>query len=67
MIGHIDEQLEGDLAAARELVTTERGHGREEVRAYLHLPAPQDLPGRREWKGLESVGVVTSRCLRDGE
>jgi predicted transposase YbfD/YdcC len=66
VIGHIDEQLEGNLAAARELVTTERGHGRQEVRAYLQLPAPPDLPGREHWKGLKSVGVVTSRCLRDG-
>jgi predicted transposase YbfD/YdcC len=67
VIEHIDEQLEGDLAAASELVTTERGHGREEVRAYLQLPAPQGLPGREHWKGLKSVGVVTSRCLCDGQ
>src|SRR4051812_46908221 len=66
-IAHIDEQLEGDLAAARELVTTERGHGREEKRIYLQLPAPEDLPGRGEWKGLKSIGVVTSECLRDGQ
>src|SRR4051794_36700310 len=67
VITHIDEQPEGDLAATRELVTRERGHGREEVRTYLHLPAPEGLPGRGGWKGLKSVGVVTSRCLRDGE
>jgi predicted transposase YbfD/YdcC len=67
VIEHIDEQLEGDLPAARELVTTGRGHGREEVRTYLQLPAPEGLPGCGEWKGLKSVGVVTSRCLRDGE
>ncbi len=48
-------------------MTTGRGHGREEVRTYLQLPAPQDLPGREQWKGLRSVGGVTSRCLRDGE
>jgi predicted transposase YbfD/YdcC len=66
VIEHIDGQLEGDLAAACELVTTERGHGREETRVYLQLPAPEDLPGRGEWKGLRSVGVVTSRCLREG-
>jgi predicted transposase YbfD/YdcC len=67
VIAHIDEQLEGDLAAARELVTTERGHGREERRIYLQLPAPEDLPGRGEWKGLKSIGVVTSQCVRDGQ
>jgi predicted transposase YbfD/YdcC len=67
VIEHIDEQLEGDLPAASELVTTGRGHGREEVRTYLQLPAPEGLPGRGQWKGLKSIGVVTSRCLRDGE
>jgi predicted transposase YbfD/YdcC len=66
VIEHFDEQLEGDLAATRELVTTERGRGRLEVRAYPQLPAPPDLPGHAHWKGLKSVGVVTSRCLRDG-
>ena len=67
VIEHIDEQLEGDLPAACELVTRERGHGREEVRAYLQLPAPDDLPGRGEWRGLRTVGLVTSRCLRGGK
>src|SRR6516165_1373019 len=61
VIEHIDEQLEGDLAATRELVTTERGHGREEERTYLQLPAPEGLPGKSQWKGLKSVGVVTAR------
>jgi predicted transposase YbfD/YdcC len=37
---HIDEQLEGDLAEAQERVTAEKGHGREEARTYLQLPAP---------------------------
>jgi predicted transposase YbfD/YdcC len=58
---HIDERLEGDLEGAEELTTRERGHGREEQRTYLHLPAPAGLPGRAEWAGLKSVGVVTSR------
>src|SRR3954449_2652339 len=56
VIEHIDERLEGDLAAASELVTTDRGHGREEERTYLQLPIPADLPGRGEWKALKSIG-----------
>jgi predicted transposase YbfD/YdcC len=60
VIEHIDEQLEGDLEDAQELTTTDRGHGRCEERTYLQLPAPEGLPGKAEWKGLESVGVVTS-------
>jgi predicted transposase YbfD/YdcC len=67
VIDYIDEQLETDLAGAREHVTTERGHGREEVRTYLQLPAPEELPGFMEWEGLKSIGVTTSCCLRDGQ
>jgi predicted transposase YbfD/YdcC len=67
IIEHIDERLDGDLAGAREYVTTEKGHGREETRTYLQLPAPKNLPGFAQWKGLKSIGVVTSRCLRDGK
>ena len=64
VIEHIDERLDGDLEGAEELTTTDRGHGREEERTYLQLPAPEDLPGRGEWKGLKSVGVVTSRRVK---
>src|SRR3954452_7779570 len=67
VIGYIDEQLEGDLAGAQEHVTTETGHGREETRAYLQLPAPEGLPGFMRWKGLKSIGLVTSCCLREGK
>ena len=67
VIAHIDEQLEGDLAQAQEQVTTAKGHGREEMRTYLQLPAPESLPGFAQWKGLKSIGVVTSCCLRDGK
>ena len=67
VIDYIDEQLEGDLANAREHVTTEKGHGREETRTYLQLPAPKSLPGFTLWKGLMSIGMVTSRCVRDGK
>src|SRR4051795_3160697 len=67
VIAHIDEQLEGDLADAQEQVTRETGHGREETRTYLQLPAPEELPGLSLWKGLKSIGLVTSCCLRDGK
>jgi predicted transposase YbfD/YdcC len=67
VIDEIDEQLEGDLAGAQELVTREKGHGREEVRTYLQVPAPEGLPGFRQWKGLKSIGLVTSHCLREGK
>jgi predicted transposase YbfD/YdcC len=66
-IDHINGRLEGDLGDAQEQTTTERGHGREETRTYLQLPAPEELPGFTHWKGLKSIGLVTSCCLRDGK
>jgi predicted transposase YbfD/YdcC len=66
VIDHIDERLEGDLAGAEEHVTRETGHGREETRTYLQLPAPEGLPGSGLWRGLKSIGLVTSHCLREG-
>jgi predicted transposase YbfD/YdcC len=67
VIDHIEEQLDGDLANAQEHVTIEKGHGREEMRTYLQLPAPESLPGFTQWKGLKSIGIVTSQCVRDGK
>jgi len=67
VIEYIDEQLEGELSDAQEHVTTETGHGREEMRTYLQLPAPEELPGFLRWKGLNSIGLVTSRGVRDGK
>src|SRR5271166_1842016 len=67
VIDYIDAQLEGELTNAQEHVTTEKGHGREEMRTYLQLPAPTELPGFVLWAGLKTIGVVTSRCLRDGK
>jgi predicted transposase YbfD/YdcC len=67
VIAYIDEQLEGDLTDAQEQVTTEVNHGREETRTYLQLPAPEELPGFLRWRGLKSIGLTTSCCLRDGK
>lgn len=67
IIDHIDEQLEGDLEDSHEHVTNENERGREETRTYLQLPAPEDLPGFKEWKGLKSIGMATTRCIRDGK
>jgi predicted transposase YbfD/YdcC len=67
VIDHINEMLDGELGDACEHVTSEKGHGREETRTYLQFPAPADLPGFTLWKGLKSIGIVTSQCLRDGK
>ena len=67
VIEHIDGQLEGDLKGAEESTTGDHGHGREEDRTCLQLPAPEDLPGKSRWKGLKSVGVVTPRCVKGAQ
>jgi predicted transposase YbfD/YdcC len=48
-------------------VTTEKGHGREETRTYLQLPAPTGRPGFALWKALKTIAGVTSLCVRDGK
>jgi predicted transposase YbfD/YdcC len=69
VISYVDEQMERDFAdvAARRHTTTETGHGREETRRYIQMPAPKSLPGFDLWKGLKSIGVVISLCLRNGK
>ncbi|MGZ3337657.1 MAG: ISAs1 family transposase, partial [Isosphaeraceae bacterium] len=41
--------------------------GRVEARTFLQLPAPETLPGFAPWKGLKTLAIVTSLCLRDGK
>jgi predicted transposase YbfD/YdcC len=68
VIDHINEQWEDDFARvnARRHRTQETGHGRDETRSYIQMPAPESLPGRDLWAGLKSIGVVVSECVRDG-
>ncbi len=69
VIDHIHEQWEDDFARvdARRHQTRETGHGRQETRTYIQMPAPEGLPGLEPWKGLKSIGVVVSECVRDGK
>jgi predicted transposase YbfD/YdcC len=69
VIDRINEQWDDDFAhvKARRHQTKETGHGREETRSYIQMPVPEDLPGRELWKGLKSIGVVVSECVRDGK
>lgn len=69
VIEYIDELVENDFAGVdvRQHMTHETAHGREETRCYTHLPVPRDLPGRKQWKGLKSLGVAINVCQRDGE
>jgi predicted transposase YbfD/YdcC len=69
VIDYVDQQIETDFAGigARKHTTHETGHGREETRLYVQLPAPKSLPGFNRWKGLLTIGVVVLHCLRDGK
>lgn len=69
VIEYLDEQIENDFAQveARRHTTREAGHGREETRIYVQLPAPQTLPGFERWAGLATIGIAVLICLRDGK
>jgi predicted transposase YbfD/YdcC len=69
VIDYVDEQAKNDFAdvKVRRHLTEETGHGRHETRSYIHMPVPPTLPDLELWKGLTSIGVVTSACVRDGK
>jgi predicted transposase YbfD/YdcC len=69
VISYTDEQMDNNFAevAARHHTTTDKGHGRVETRTYIQMPAPKSLSGFRQWKGLKSIGMVISSCLRNGQ
>lgn len=69
VLDYIDEQSANNFAGVkvRRHVTQETGHGREERRIYLQMPVPDTLAELEMWKGLKSIGVATSVCVRDGK
>ncbi len=69
VIAHIDERLGGDLEDAAALTTTDCGHGRQEERIYLQLPAPRQLARPRGMAGaqVDRRGDVAACGGRPGE
>jgi predicted transposase YbfD/YdcC len=69
VIDYIDDQSKNDFAdvKARRYLSEETGHGREEIRSYIQMPVPEKLRGLELWKGMKSIAVVTSVCVRDGK
>jgi len=61
------DATENDSSKVHSYETTETGHGRTETRTYYQMQAPSSLPGFKEWKGLKTIGMVISKCLRDGK
>jgi len=66
---YVDKHSANDFAdvATRRLLTTETGHGRQETRSYIQMSVPCDLAELDLWKGLKTIGVVVSACVRDGK
>jgi predicted transposase YbfD/YdcC len=69
VMAYVNRQLDRNFKGigARRHVTTETGHGREEIRHYIQMPVPADLPGQDRWKGITTIGVVMLTCRRDGK
>jgi predicted transposase YbfD/YdcC len=69
VIDYIDKQSVSGFADcdARRHQTTEYAHGRQETRRYVHLSVPHDLAHLDLWKGLKTIGVAISACVRDGK
>jgi predicted transposase YbfD/YdcC len=69
VIDYIDKHAANGFAdcEARRHQTTEHAHGRQETRRYVHLSVPRDLAHLDLWKGLKTIGVATSACVRDGK
>ena len=69
VVKYVNEQMHSDFAkiGARRHITEETGHGREETRHYIQMPAPKTLPGFGRWKGLLTIGVAMLSCVRAGK
>jgi predicted transposase YbfD/YdcC len=69
VVDHFNEQIQSDAGQGKipHHVTQDSGHGRQERRIYCQLPAPKSLPGFALWKGLQSIGLVISFCIRNGK
>jgi len=69
IIDFFGDHLEDDFARTkvRRFETTEKGHGREEIRWYYICPVPDDLPDRSRWANLKAIGIAISNTQRDGK
>ncbi len=62
------EQIDDDFAGVPVSCWEEHetSHGRVEHRTYYQLRVPDDLPGRRPWSGLKTIGVAIRISEKDG-
>lgn len=69
VLAYIDKQLDSNFTkcGARRHTTRETSHGREELRQYIQMPVPSDLPDLDRWAGLQSIGLVIRTSLCQGK
>lgn len=69
LVDFFDDHMEDDFARTpvRRYQTSEKGHGREEIRYYFICPVPKDLPDRSRWAELKALGIAISNTQRDGK
>ena len=58
----VAEETSKAKGVRRMKVVDESGDRRDE-REYMVMPAPEDIPGRENWPGLESIGMVVRRRI----
>ena len=61
--------MENDFAdvTARHHEEVVKGHGRVDQLIYYHMNAPDSLPGRKNWKGLRTIGVAVRISEQGGK
>ena len=69
MVEYVDTHSANGFANVdvRRPTTTESAHGRDTTRCYFPMPVPIDLADLELWKGLQTIGVAISACVRDGK
>lgn len=69
VVAYVNRQMENNFQGigARRHITQETAHGRDEIRHYVQMPVPADLPGQERWKGLKTIGLAMLTSVRDGK
>lgn len=69
VVDWIIEQMENDFADVKVGHSTEtlKGHGRLDTIEYYQFLVPASLAGRKNWKGLRTIGVALRTSLRGGQ
>jgi predicted transposase YbfD/YdcC len=66
---YVAQHLENEFAdvPARKHVEVLKGHGRLDTLTYYQMPVPKDLPQRKQWKGLKTLGVAVRISQQQGK